>query len=121
MMGKLLLTLNPAETDPPLRSPEYQDSLLQIRDALFENGMPPSTVIELQESEAASQTVLTGSFSIELVKVVGPMLVGIVATWLAGRYGRKVRLKVGDIEAEARTVEEVETLLAQAKKMQSLK
>jgi hypothetical protein len=38
---------------------------------------------------------------------------------LASRSGRrKVRLKIGDIEAEAQTVKEVEKLLARAQEMQ---
>jgi len=34
------------------------------------------------------------------------------------RYGRKVRLKIGEIEAEAQTREEVEKLLARAQEIQ---
>jgi hypothetical protein len=48
----------------------------------------------------------------------GPMLVTAVAAWLHGRSGRKVRLKVGEIEAEAQTVKKVKKLLKQAEKLQ---
>jgi hypothetical protein len=41
-----------------------------------------------------------------------------VGAWLHARYGRRVRLKVGELEAEAQTVKEVERLLALARDIQ---
>ena len=41
-------------------------------------------------------------------------IAGVVGAWLHAKYGRKARLKIGDVEAEAQTVEEVERLLAHA-------
>jgi hypothetical protein len=38
-------------------------------------------------------------------------LAAVAVAWLHARSGRKVRLKFGDVEAEARTPEEVEQLL----------
>jgi hypothetical protein len=43
-------------------------------------------------------------------------LSGALGAWLQARYGRKVRLKIGDIEAEGRSLAEVEKLLALAAK-----
>ena len=34
--------------------------------------------------------------------------------WIQARYGRKVRIKIGDVEAEGRNVEEIERLLQRA-------
>ena len=49
-------------------------------------------------------------------------LVGvIVGAWLHAKYVRKVRLKVGDIEAEAQTVKQVRNLLALADEFQRRK
>jgi hypothetical protein len=45
----------------------------------------------------------------------------IVVTWLKRRNGRKARLKIGNIEAEAQTVEEVERLIKQAEEFQKSK
>lgn len=42
------------------------------------------------------------------------VLGGVLATWLGARYGRKVRLKIGDIEAEARTQKKLDELLEKA-------
>ena len=41
-------------------------------------------------------------------------MAAVAGAWAQARFGRKVRLKVGDIEAEASTAEEIERLLANA-------
>jgi hypothetical protein len=48
------------------------------------------------------------------VQIVLPSLGTLLGVWLQARFGRKVRIKVGDIEVEARTAEEVDALLKQA-------
>lgn len=55
---------------------------------------------------------------VKFTATLGPMLGTAIGAWLHARYGRKVRLKIGEIEAEAQTVEEVETLLARAQEIQ---
>ena len=55
---------------------------------------------------------------IEHGKIALPALAGILGVWLHARYGRKVPLKIGDIEAEAQTAEEVEKLLDTAHEIQ---
>ena len=53
-----------------------------------------------------------------MIEYLDPSAIGIVTAavtgWFAGRAGRKARLKFGDVEAEARTPEEVEQLLRSA-------
>lgn len=45
----------------------------------------------------------------------GPVAVAVIsgpiAAWIAGKLGRKIRITFGDVEAEARTVEELKQLL----------
>jgi hypothetical protein len=43
-----------------------------------------------------------------------PPLAAAIGTWLATRAGRKVKIKVGDVEVEASNAEEVKDLLDQA-------
>ena len=62
---------------------------------------------------------LLGEFLIPIAQVVVPALGVVLVGWLQGRAGRKVRLKVGDVEVEARTPEEVEFLLQHVKEFQS--
>lgn len=47
-----------------------------------------------------------------------PEAASILVAWLAGRNGRKVRIKIGDLEAEARTPEELEKILKKAHEIQ---
>jgi hypothetical protein len=66
----------------------------------------------------ASADLLSGEFLLKLIPMIGPIVGTATGAWLHARYGRKVRLKVGDIEAEAQTREEVETLLEKAQEIQ---
>ena len=61
---------------------------------------------------------LSGEFLLTLTDKIGPALIAGIAGWLHGRSGRKVRLKVGDIEAEAPTTEDVEKLVALVEEIQ---
>ena len=49
---------------------------------------------------------------------IGPTLGAALGAWLHARYSRRVRLKIGEIEAEAQTPEEVEILIAYAREVQ---
>ncbi len=55
-----------------------------------------------------------GSLPLAVAAALGPTLGAALGAWLHARYGRKVRLKIGEIEAEAQTPEEVEKLIAEA-------
>jgi siroheme synthase len=115
-MENISVELIAAETDPPLRSTEYQAGLKEVASALQATNAKVSFHMFMQEAIDAP-SFLSGGFTIENAKsaalVVGP----IVAAWLQSRYGRKVRLKNGDIEAEARNIEEIKALLEQAEKV----
>jgi hypothetical protein len=56
------------------------------------------------------------------MKTLGPpvitALAGYAAAWVQARNGRKVRIRIGEIEAEARTVAEIEKLLKKAAEFQ---
>ena len=51
------------------------------------------------------------------VQAIAPIVGTVVGAWLGARSCRRVRLKVGDIEAEAHTAEEVEKLLLRAQEI----
>lgn len=109
----LSVELIAAETDPPVRSDEYQAGLKSIATALQSTGAKVSFQMFFQDAIGASSFLL-GGFTIENLKSGAVILGPFIGAWLNARYGRKVRLKVGDIEAEARTVAEVEALLKKA-------
>lgn len=58
------------------------------------------------------------SIGLQGMLAVAPALCTALGAWLHARYGRKVRLKIGEIEVEAQTREEVEKLLAKALEIQ---
>ena len=114
---ELELAFIPVPDDAPFRSSEYQRELRQFENSAQLQGLAIASGVELRKV-AGAETVYLGDFTIKLAVVVGPALGTIIGAWLHARYGRKVRLKIGEIEAEAQTVEEVEKLLARAQEIQ---
>jgi hypothetical protein len=117
---ELDLTFIPASDDPPLKSPAYQAELQRFEQSLNSHGLEVSYTMEVRESWT-SEPILApylGSFTIKLVGTIGPPLIAGIAGWLHGRSGRKVRIKVGELEVEAPTMKEVEELLALALEIQ---
>jgi hypothetical protein len=67
----------------------------------------------LLEGESLSNAVL-----LQLAATLGPSFGAVLGAWLHARYGRKVRIRVGEMEAEGQTVQEVGALLAKAEEIQ---
>jgi hypothetical protein len=111
---RISIDLVASDTDPPLRSNEYQIGLSQVFRELQAVDSRVSFRMFMQEAVDAP-SFLMGGFTI--AKSVGLQAVPVIVAWLHGRYGRKVRLKVGDVEAEARNVSEIEALLKCAEKL----
>jgi hypothetical protein len=111
---RINLTLIASNDDPFWRSREYQAALGEVERALRALDRNISVLAFFQESVDAS-SFLKGGFTI--AKSIGLAAVPIIGAWLHGRAGRRVRLKVGDIEAEAHSVSEIEELLKQANKV----
>ena len=104
------------EAEVVLLSGDGEDEWGPERQALFRNVEaelkrtdPGAVGYELMLKAVGMPTGLFGEFL--LPGGVGAAAVAVVGAYLAGRNGRKVRLKVGDVEAEAGTVEEVERLV----------
>ena len=60
---------------------------------------------------ADTGVTLLGEFTV-MAKTLGPVVIGSIGGWVAARQGRRVRIKMDDIEAEASSVEDVEKLLS---------
>jgi hypothetical protein len=98
--------------EPPTFSTEGQVDLGRVIAALKENGIEADApFMALDSADAVSG--YTGEIAV-LATAFGPVLSGILCAWLQSKASRKVRLKDGDIEVEARTVEEVGKLLDMA-------
>lgn len=108
-VGKIRLSLVKATDEPPPFSAEGQVDLRNVIAALKKNKIEVDAPFMTLDSVDAVGGY-TGEIAV-LATAFGPVLAGILAAWLQSKAGRKVRLKDGDIEVEARTVEEAERLL----------
>jgi hypothetical protein len=115
---ELNVTMIPALEDPGDRSPDYQRQLGEFAKSLAKAGVEYEATPGILRLTEPSPFIYAGRFVIKMIEMRGATVVTAVAAWLHGRSGRKVRLKVGEIEAEAQTVEEVEKLLKQAEEIQ---
>ena len=118
----IVLRRAPDESKDP-RDPEFQAELSEFSKSLHSAGLKVS-----QRGMAFDSAEFLGyplpEFTVSLAQTVGPALLGAVGValgaWLKGRYGRKARVKIGDVEAEAQTIEEVGALLVKIQEFQIL-
>jgi hypothetical protein len=116
----LTLTMVRSSGDLPLRTKIFQLELRDFLQALEASGFKVGTTIDVIEAEAGLELpTFLGQFAIKLAKnpLVGGAASAVVG-FLDARYGRKVRLKVGDIEVEAQTETQVRNLLKKAEEVQ---
>ena len=120
----LNLILLPAPDDPPWRSDVCQGEIRAFAELLSAHGVEhSSSSLDLREawSPEPLQVIYLGEFTVKLVATIVPPLIAALAGWLQGRYGRRVRLRVGDLEAEAPSITEVERLFARAQEISDSK
>jgi hypothetical protein len=116
METDLQVTLLPAADDPYGLTPAYQQELRGFEQAFRGEGLPIAAKPAL--AKMAGGPFLSGEFVLKLADKIGPPLIAAIAGWLHGRSGRKVRLKIGDVEVEAPTMKEVEKLVALVSEIQ---
>ena len=111
---KIEIELQRAPDDPRVNDPQFQEELNGFAKSLRGTGVTASQRAMAFDSIDALGYPL-GDFVIKtLAPTLIPAVAGLCGAWVQARYGRKVRIKVGDIEVEARTAEEVERLLMTA-------
>jgi hypothetical protein len=111
-MEKLEIRLQRAPDDPKLADPKFQEELRGFSKALRSAGIDYS-----QRAMAFDAADGLGYPLPEfLIAFSAPIaaLAALCGAWVQGRYGRKVRIKISDVEAEARTIEAIEHLLKRA-------
>jgi hypothetical protein len=116
----LEITLIPSPDDPSLESEHYQAVIRDFDSAFRAHGLIPSSRVLLMESAGNEVAPHLGVFAVNLkdaLPVIGSVLTG----WFAGRFGRKVRVRVGDIEVETNTVADAEKLIAKAQELKRSK
>jgi hypothetical protein len=100
------LTLLRAPDDSLQFSDEHQAELHEVQEGLRKGGLQVTGIA----AHPAGDTHL-GQFVITLGPPVIAAVTAVAVTWVRARNGRKVRLKFGGVEAEARTPEEIGELL----------
>lgn len=110
----LRIELIPGPADAPTNSSQSESDLQDVVDQLRVQGVDASGLILSLNAVAA-----TGPDHSPLyigVSSAAALAAPVIVAWLHGRYGRRVKLKVGDTEVEASTAKEVEKLLKVAKR-----
>lgn len=114
---ELKITMIPALEDPDQESPAYQEELAEfeksLKKARVECEAKPGKLLLTD----TSHFVYAGTFVVKLAEAHGTTVVAAIAAYFHGRHSRKVRLKVGDIEAEAQSVGDVEKLIDKAQEI----
>ena len=126
MEYEVYLTLIPAPDDygdhegfHPLtygRYEEYVSGIRRLTDLWQSGGVESRHASRLGQGGMSLEPI--GDLVIKCSAVIGPIVGTAIGAWLQARNGRKVRVKVGDIEVEAQSREGVEKLLARVQEIQ---
>jgi hypothetical protein len=111
--NEVRIVLQRASDDPAVNAPEFQKELGGVSKSLH------SANVKYTVRGMTFDSVDALGFQLpEFVVTLAPGAIGAVAgicgAWVQARYGRKVRLKIGDVEAEGRSVDEIASLLKRA-------
>lgn len=108
---KLHLILVPDVMEPHWTLPESQASFQIVHHALKVADSQVFAVPYLtRDLDTASK--LFGEFIFPLAGFLAPVVGGALVAWITGRAGRKLKLKVGDVELEACSIIEMDLLFA---------
>ena len=125
MNNGLIFTLVPGPGEPLPADLEYQQDRLTQLPLRPRSGSPPIRVRVPGGTYGtrAGAGPLAGPDLGSLLSFAGkalPTLGTALVAWLGGRYGRKVRVKVGEVEVEANTVADIKDLLSRVEQMQKV-
>jgi hypothetical protein len=112
--ARIEIELLRAPDDTCVNEPEFQNELREFSRSLHAAGAIFSQRAMAFDSVEALGYPLAEFVIKTLAPAVIPAAAAVCGAWVQARYGRRVRLKIGDVEAEGRTTAEVEDLLKQA-------
>ena len=107
---ELQISMIPSPEDPPWRSDDYQSELRKLGVALRGDGLEIHEVGS-HSVRSGDTSPISGEWSVKLGATLEPILKAPVGSWLQARRGRTARLRIGEIEADVRTVEELARVL----------
>ena len=113
MINGFGFTLIAAPTEKPLDDLRRLQAMSRILRQAAES-FDRETALDLQASADTNVYAHLGSMLSLAAQKGLPPLAAALGTWIAARAGRKVKIKVGDVEIEATNADEVKDLLAQA-------
>jgi len=115
-------TLLPGTEDPPFTDREYQAELRALGEALEAAGIDVASKQFMPRLQPGmiymSLGRLLGEYAMPMAQVVVPAVTAALVAWITARGNRRVRIKIGSVEVDARTPEEVEQLLQRVKAFQ---
>ena len=107
---ELQISMIPSPEDPAWRSYDYQSELRNLGLTLRADGLEIHEVGSPPLPSVDSPPI-SGEWRIKLGANLEPALRVPVGSWLQARRGRTARLRIGEIEADIRTVEELGRVL----------
>lgn len=100
--------LLPSNDDPAITDALLGADILQFEAIVGESGRRRQVICFSAGAPEVSHWA--GDYFI-MITPIATALIAAAGAWFASKSGRKVRLRVGDVEAEASTVQEVELLV----------
>ena len=113
-IDKCVLFLIPSKDDPDIFSREYQKEL----GSFSKSANATSQRAFVMDAVGGGGGPL-GEFIFNNAGTLITALTTLAGTWIGSRYGRKLKLKIGDTEIEANTVAELEKMVELIKKIES--
>ena len=101
-----------------LADPEVRAAIKEVGRALERAGIPPTRLMYARNGAVMAALPQLGPYLVPMAQIVIPTLGAILTAWVK-TPGRKVRVKVGDVQIETASVDEVERLLPRLKEFQA--
>lgn len=102
-----------------LADPEVRASIKEISRELEAAGVSPMSHVYARSGAVVATVPSLGPYLLGAALIVLPALTKIIVAWVQAAPGRKVRVKIGDTQIEANSVEDVERLISAINELQT--
>lgn len=111
---ELRISTIPSPEDPPWRNADYQSELRELEVKLRADGL---AISEVHSPALCSDCppAVSGEWRVPLDAALAPILEAPLGSWLQARHGRTARLRIGEIEADVRNIQELARVIRVAK------
>ena len=111
---ELRISTIPSLEDPSWRSAAYQSELRELGLRLQADGL---AIREVSSPSGCSDCppAVSGEWKVPLDAALASILEAPLGLWLQARHGRTARLRIGEIEADVRNVQELARVIRVAK------